>query len=86
MFIGAPSCTFKCEAECGIQCCQNSSLAHAKTIFVEDHDLISRYMKNPFTKAIVFGGLEPLDSFDELFSFCRLFRQVSTDPIIIYTG
>ena len=86
MFIGTSSCTFKCEKECGIQCCQNSPLVKVQTKFIDDEVIIQRYLKNPFTKAIVIGGLEPFDTYDELLTFCRLFRQSSPDTIVIYTG
>lgn len=86
MFIGTPLCTFKCEKECGIFCCQNSALVKAPTLEIRDEDLLERYLRNPFTKAIVIGGLEPMDSFDEVLSFCRLVRTKTLDPIVIYTG
>lgn len=86
MFVGTSSCTFKCEKECGIQCCQNSPLTRMPTKFIEDEVIINRYLKNPFTKAIVIGGLEPFDTYDELLAFCKSFRQASSDTIIIYTG
>lgn len=43
-------------------------------------------MDNPITKAIVFGGLEPFDRFDEMFEFIKKFRQVDNSTIAIYTG
>ena len=27
MFLSFPHCTFKCEKDCGVACCQNSDLA-----------------------------------------------------------
>lgn len=86
MFIGTPSCTFKCEHECSMHCCQNSPLAKAPTIEVPDEKLLQRYLSNPFTKAIVIAGLEPLDTFDETLAFCKLVRTKIQDPIVIYTG
>ena len=86
MFLIFPYCTFKCDKENGSQICQNSALAHEKEIEVKDLDLIHRYIANPLTHAIVCGGLEPLDSWEELWSFICVFRAFSKDPIIIYTG
>ena len=86
MFIGFPSCTFKCEAECGVRCCQNSALAQAPNIDVSINTLIERYMDNPITKAIVCGGLEPFDSWDDLQCFILNIRYWSPDDIVIYTG
>ena len=62
MFIMFPFCSFKCEKDCGIKCCQNSPLAKAPVIDISYKDLVGRYLNNPISKSIVFGGLEPLDS------------------------
>lgn len=86
MVIEMPYCTFKCDMECGEQVCQNSALAHAPNISVSIQSLIDRYMNNPITKAVIFQGLEPFDSFDELYEFCKMFRQYSQDDIVIYSG
>lgn len=86
MFIGFPSCTWKCEKECGEHCCQNSALAQAPNINLPINTLIERYMKNPITKAIVCGGLEPMDSWDDLQCFILNFRYWCNDDIVIYTG
>ena len=86
MFLIFPYCSFKCDHECGQPVCQNSSLAQSSIIEVEPTELIIRYINNPLTHSVVCGGLEPLDSWDELLSFISLFRGFSKDPIIIYTG
>lgn len=86
MFIGFPHCTFKCEKECGVRCCQNSALAQSPNINVSIDTLIERYKSNTITHAVVCGGLEPMDSWDELQCFILNFRYWSDDDIIIYTG
>lgn len=88
MFISACSCTFKCEKESGVCCCQNSGLAKSKTIEADDDALIRRYLANPITKAIVFGGLEPFDQPGELKIFLEKLRSAyhCTDDVVIYTG
>ena len=86
MVIGFPSCSWKCEKECGERCCQNSALAQAPNINISIDSLIERYMNNPITKAIVCGGLEPMDSWEDLQCFILNFRQHSNDDIVIYTG
>ena len=87
MFIGCPYCTFKCEKECGIPgICANSALAKAPIIEVSPIEIAERYMNNPISSAIVFGGLEPMDSLDSLIPLIALFRLYTQDPIIIYTG
>lgn len=86
MFIGFPTCTWKCEVECGKRMCQNSSLAHSPDIEVSSRDIVKRYLDNPITKAIVCGGLEPFDSFDDLVDLIGEFRKHTEDCIVIYTG
>lgn len=86
MLIGMPYCTFKCDKECGQQVCQNSALATAPNIEVNPIDLIARYENNNLTQAIVFGGLESFDSWVDLYNFIFLFRSVSDDDVVIYTG
>lgn len=86
MFIGFPKCTFKCEKDCGKRVCQNSPLANSPSIWVDDKSIIRRYIDNPMTKAIVCGGLEPLDTKDELLTFIKKVRNVCDDDIVIYTG
>jgi hypothetical protein len=86
MLIGMPYCTFKCDKECGQQVCQNSALATAPNIEVNPMDLIARYESNNLTQAVVFGGLESFDSWADLYNFIFLFRSVSDDDIVIYTG
>lgn len=86
MTIEMPFCTFKCDKECGINVCQNSALVKEPNIEILTEKLITRYLNNPITKAIVFQGLEPFDSWDELYEFCKIFRKNSQDIIVIYTG
>ena len=86
MVIEMPYCTFKCDKECGRQVCQNSALARAENISIENIKLLERYFNNPITKAVIFQGLEPFDSWEELYEFIYAFRMRVNDDIIIYTG
>ena len=88
MFIGAPSCTWKCCLEEGLSCniCQNNPLAIQPTVDFPDATIVSRYINNDLSEAIVFGGLEPMDDFDELLALISLFREKTDDDIVIYTG
>lgn len=95
MFIGTSSCDFKCDEECGRQVCQNSDLAKAPTIEIDDEEIIQRYVTNPITEAIVIGGMEPFDTFEELGNFLSLFddyykrghvHKKNKPDIVIYTG
>lgn len=88
MFVAFPSCTFKCEKECpGCKgMCQNSSLATAPDIEIDPYTIVKRYMDNCLTVAMVCGGLEPFDSFNDLLRLLAEFRDHTDDPFIIYTG
>ena len=87
MVIGFPSCTFKCERDCGCRgMCQNLALATAPNIEIEDGNIVERYLKNPITKAIIMAGLEPFDSAPSLVGLINCFRMNTDDDIVIYTG
>lgn len=86
MFIATSICSFKCDKEVGCQVCQNSDLATAPIIDIPAEEIIERYLNNPITEAVVIGGLEPFDQFDELIDFISRFRARSSDDIVIYTG
>lgn len=88
MTLMFPHCTFKCDNEYGQPLCQNSSLISEPDIIVDIIALCKRYIQNTITEAIVFQGLEPIDSFKELIGLIDFLRTKSkcNDPIIIYTG
>lgn len=86
MFIGFPSCTFKCEKECGICMCQNSDLVNYPTITIDYKAIVKRYINNLMSHAIVFGGLEPFDSYKDMIDLISEFRRQTQDDIVIYTG
>ena len=73
--IEMPKCNFKCDKECGMQVCQNSNLASAPTINIPRHKILSYYTSNPITKALCFQGLEPFDTFDDMFKLIVDFRR-----------
>lgn len=87
MFIAFPSCSWKCERECGMRVCQNSALAQAPNIEIEAEKIVDRYLSNPITKSIVIGGLEPFDDYHDLLELISYFRyKKCNDEIVIYTG
>ena len=86
LFIICPYCDFKCDRENGCSLCQNSSLVHEPNISVSPMAIVNIYISNPITKAIVFGGLEPMDSWQELIDLIYHLRQKTEDDIVIYTG
>ena len=87
MFIGFPYCTFKCDREANKPICQNSSLAKQENITADINNIYQRYINNPLTKAIVCGGLEPFESWEDLYSLIKLFRDNNCNAdFVIYTG
>ncbi len=89
MFIGTCYCDFKCCAESGVpvSVCQNSELAERENIEISIEEIYQRYIENPITSAVVLGGLEPLDQFDDVCSLIRTFREHGChDNFVIYTG
>lgn len=86
MFIGFPCCTFKCNKESGQLVCQNYQLIKEKQIELSYEEIVKIYLDNPLTSAIVFGGLEPFDSYKEMVKLIKEFRKHTEDDIVIYTG
>lgn len=87
MFLIFPKCSFKCDKECGRPICQNGALANSEEIEVDiKQDIIWKYMDNPITEAIVCGGLEPFDSWEDLKCLIMNLRYYTPDDIVIYTG
>jgi pyruvate-formate lyase-activating enzyme len=89
MFIGTCFCDWKCCKDVGrpVTMCQNSPLANSKSKAVKFSTLYNRYINNPITKAIVFGGLEPMLQFESVMELIKYFRQKGCkDDFVIYTG
>lgn len=86
MTIEFPRCTFKCDKECGQPVCQNGALATSPDISISIDRLVERYINNPITEAIVYQGLEPLDTWEDVLELTDAFRQQTDDDIVIYTG
>ena len=87
MTIEFPICkNFKCDKECGQQVCQNSNLINTPNSDVSITGIVKTYMNNDITKAIVFQGLEPFDSKEDLFQLIKVFREYTNNDIVIYTG
>lgn len=83
MFIIFPYCTFKC----GKELCQNSKVALMPNIDISIDSIIKRYISNPMSKTLVCGGLEPFDSWNDLYQLVTNFRNNNIkDVIVIYTG
>lgn len=90
MFIGTSYCDFKCNKECGKEVCQNQDLLTEPSIEISIEEIYERFISNPLTEAILFGGLEPffltediLQYFDLIKFFCDNKKEVD---LIFYTG
>ena len=67
MFLGFPFCSGKCNTTIGgPPLCQNHKLRRAKLIDISAKEIITRYYNNPISKCLIFGGLEPFDSFPDV--------------------
>lgn len=86
LFIGVCECDWKCCKEDSACRCQNQPFANYPTVSIPNQKIISQYLANPLTHAIVFGGLEPLRQWEEVKAFINEFRTQSDDDVVIYTG
>lgn len=86
MVLEFPKCSFKCEKECGIKMCQNSSLVNEPNITIDVEKVVDYYINNPITSAVVMQGLEPFDTYQQLLEFITELRKQTDDDIVIYTG
>jgi hypothetical protein len=86
MFILTPKCSFKCCKEAGNEICQNMDMVKQPDIEIDNSKVIKRYLNNSITSAIVFGGLEPLDTFKDVYLFIKELRNECLDDVVIYTG
>lgn len=87
MFILFPCCSFKCNKDSGLNCCQNELLFNSPNIEISIVEIVKRYHDNLLTQAIVCGGMEPFDSPDALFELITKFRSINcSDDIVIFSG
>lgn len=90
MYICCIQCGGKCCKEAGIpiEVCINDSLRKSNIFEIDDSKTIEKYLSNPITASIIFGGLEPFEQFDEVFSFIEKLRNKYNckDTVVIYTG
>lgn len=89
MFIATCFCDYKCCTELGLDIgmCQNAPLAQMEDKDIDDQIIYEQFVKNPITKAVVVGGLEPMIQINEVIKLINLFRnQGENCPFVIYTG
>ena len=94
MFLGFPYCSGKCNTP-GCIVCQNEELRHVPErdlIDISAEEILNRYAKNPIPKCLIFGGLEPFDSFNDMCNIIHAYSehepsmQKGYPEVIIYTG
>ena len=68
--------------------CQNDGWRGSAPINILDEVIVRRYLQNQITKAIVIGGLEPMEQSDEVLSLIKTLREDFDchDDVVIYTG
>lgn len=89
MFLITCKCDWKCciEQHMPITSCQNNNIVNMSEKVFEYSDILNMYYDNDISKAIVFGGLEPFQQFDEMCGLIKFIRDNQiTDDIVIYTG
>ena len=89
LFIVSAFCDWKCCTELGmdVSVCQNAPLASQLTQDVPDTAILTAFVENPITQAVVIGGLETMLQINELRALISLFRHANVRcPFIIYTG
>lgn len=90
MYIGCIYCDGKCAIEGGfpLSHCINEKWNETIIREFDDGEIIERYLRNRLTKAMVFGLLEPMCQFNEVYTFIKKLRQQyhCNDTVVIYTG
>ena len=88
MFLGFPTCSFKCckEGNFPIEVCQNCELIKSKDIEMSAEQIVERFVNNPITSAVVVGGMEPFDSWEDLLELVKTIRKYVSYDIVVYTG
>lgn len=89
MFLITCKCDWKCciEQHMPITSCQNNNIVSMSEKVFDYSDILKLYHSNDITKAIVFGGLEPFQQFDEMYGLIKFIRDHHIDDdIVIYTG
>ena len=90
MFLGFATCGGTCWRELGLppETSPNTSLCAGPRIELSVDEIVRRYLDNFLTEAIVCGGLEPFEKFEELLELVRILRDKykNEDDVVIYTG
>ena len=86
MVLEFPYCDFKCNKDCGMEVCHNYHLKDYELLNIRADHLVSKYLSNDICEAVVCQGLEPLDSWEDLYRFIAELRTESLDDVVIYTG
>jgi len=87
LLVAFPKCDFKCcvEQHIPITVCQNSHLGSSKSVDISVEKIIGMY-DSDIHNALICGGLEPLDTYEDLLMLIDTFREGCEDDIVIFTG
>ena len=87
MLIATCYCDWKCFESCETNLCQNSALVMQPNRTIDNDELVKRYIGNPVSKAMIFGGLEPMHQFGNICLLIAKLRYAGIDDdVVIYTG
>lgn len=89
MFLISSFCDWKCCTEGGFSkdVCQNSGLMKTDIVEYSFDTIYHAYVSNDISKAIVIGGLEPFQQFQEVYELICFFRKNGCDDkFVIFTG
>ena len=85
-FVIFPYCSMKCDIEANCKICQNSELMSMPIMEVPANTIVAHHMNNSITHAVVCGGMEPMDTFEDLLALLSALRSFTEDDFVIYTG
>ena len=84
LYLIASSCKWKCKI------CPNAHYSRFETVDIPNTDILQKFKSDDNLKAIVIGGLEPMDQMNDLRGFIfdarKFFEPGDRPKIVIYTG
>lgn len=82
LLLGFYYCNFKC----GKENCHNKEFYNLPNIETTYENIVERYLNNTITSSIIFSGMEPFESYNDMVNLIKEFRKYTDDTIVIYTG
>lgn len=76
-----------CTGKCGPKCHNYNMIGKKPNLDVSVETIVDMYNNLKTHKAVVFAGLEPMDSFDDVCDLVKALSRISKNcDIVIYTG